>query len=65
MCFQNSAEPQVLQNPRLALAEAANQVRLSAPSTFVQRYVETHHMPLLIRAVEQVMGPVEQVVFER
>lgn len=40
-------------------------LRLSAPSAFVQRYVETHHMPLLLRAVEQVMGPVEQVVFER
>jgi len=36
---------------------------LSAPSTFVQRYLETHHMPLLIAAVEREMGPVARVEF--
>jgi hypothetical protein len=30
--FQKSAEPQVLQNPRLAKSEAAYQVSFSAPS---------------------------------
>lgn len=37
---------------------------LQAPSAFVQRYIETHHLPLLVAAVERQIGPVESVRFE-
>ncbi|MCV3274040.1 DnaA N-terminal domain-containing protein [Roseobacter sinensis] len=39
-------------------------LRLKAPSSFVQRYVETHHMPVLLAAAEAEFGPLERVIFE-
>ncbi len=36
---------------------------LEAPSAFVQRYIETHHIELLVDMVRQQMGQVDQVVF--
>jgi hypothetical protein len=39
-------------------------LRLKAPSSFFQHYLETHHMPILTGAVEREMGPVDQVQFE-
>ncbi len=39
-------------------------LRLRAPSQFFQRYLETHHLPILLSAVEKELGPVDQVRFE-
>ncbi len=38
-------------------------LRLRAPSPFVQRYVETHHLGLLLEAAAQELGPVMRVEF--
>ncbi|MEO1314028.1 MAG: DnaA N-terminal domain-containing protein, partial [Pseudomonadota bacterium] len=43
---------------------ARGELRLSAPTTFIQRYVETHLMSVLLHAVEAEMGVVDTVVFE-
>ena len=42
---------------------AENTLRLRAPSLFIERYVETHLMASLLRAVEAEMGPVRSVAF--
>lgn len=39
-------------------------LRLKAPSQFFQRYLETHHLPILLGAVEKELGPVDRVQFE-
>jgi len=39
-------------------------LRLKAPSKFIQRYLETHHMRVLVSAVEKELGTVDQVQFE-
>ncbi|WP_299410772.1 DnaA N-terminal domain-containing protein [uncultured Roseobacter sp.] len=39
-------------------------LRLKAPSVFVQRYIETHHIRLLAGVVEAELGPIDQVQFE-
>lgn len=39
-------------------------LRLRAPSPFVQRYIETHHMGLMLRHVESELGVVDRVEFE-
>lgn len=39
-------------------------LRLSAPSRFIQRYIETHLIRLLVEAVEAELGPIDQIVFE-
>ncbi|WP_299964095.1 DnaA N-terminal domain-containing protein [uncultured Roseobacter sp.] len=39
-------------------------LRLKTPSSFIQRYVEMHHMGLLVRVAERELGPVEKVLFE-
>lgn len=36
-------------------------LRLSAPSKFIQRYVQTHHMGLLMRCAESEMGIIDRV----
>lgn len=43
---------------------ARGMLRLKAPSPFVQRYLETHHLPILVAAVEREIGPVDRVQFE-
>ncbi|WP_458326581.1 DnaA N-terminal domain-containing protein [Roseobacter sp. A03A-229] len=40
------------------------ELRLKAPSSFIQRYVEMHHMPVLLGAAENELGPVDRVTFE-
>lgn len=37
---------------------------ITAPSPFVQRYIEAHLTRPLLRAVEEEMGPVERIVFQ-
>lgn len=39
-------------------------LRLKASSKFIQRYLETHHMRVLIAAAEKELGPIDQVEFE-
>lgn len=39
-------------------------LRVKAPSSFIQRYLETHLMPILLAAMEKELGPVSQVQFE-
>ncbi|WP_299869165.1 DnaA N-terminal domain-containing protein [uncultured Roseobacter sp.] len=46
------------------LAFESGQLYLKAPSGFIQRYVEMHHMPVLLGAVEKELGPVDRVAFE-
>ena len=38
-------------------------LRLGAPSRFVQRYIETHHMPLLLHHAERELGVIDEVSF--
>ena len=38
-------------------------LQLGAPSRFVQRYIETHHMPLLLQHAEQELGVIDEVTF--
>lgn len=38
---------------------------LKAPSTFIQRYVETHLMDVLAASVEQEFGPISRIVFAK
>ncbi|MEQ6250884.1 hypothetical protein ABMC89_18515 [Sulfitobacter sp. HNIBRBA3233] len=46
------------------LGLARGTLSMEAPSAFVQRYIETHHLPLLVAAVERQIGPVTSVRFE-
>lgn len=46
------------------LAFKGGELRLKAPSSFIQRYVEMHHMPVLLGAVEKELGPIDRVAFE-
>jgi hypothetical protein len=39
-------------------------LRLSAPSPFIERYIETHLVRVLIDAVETELRPIDQIVFE-
>lgn len=39
-------------------------LRLKAPSAFVARYVETHHLPALIGAAEPFFGPLDTLEFQ-
>lgn len=38
-------------------------LRLRAPSRFVQRYIETHHLAALLRAAEAELGPLTRLDF--
>ena len=40
-------------------------LRLSAPSPFIERYVEMHLLEMLLEAIEREFGPVDQVLFSR
>ena len=49
---------------RLVFLDYRNgKLRLGAPSRFVQRYVETHHMPLLLHHSERELGVIDEVTF--
>lgn len=41
----------------------ANCLKLRAPSRFVQRYIETHHMPVMLRFAEAELGVIDHVEF--
>lgn len=38
-------------------------LQVQVPSVFIQRYLETHHLPLLINAVEAKLGPLDRLEF--
>lgn len=49
---------------KLSFVDHADRVlSLKAPSYFVQRYIETHHLPKLLAAVEHDLGIIDRIVF--